>query len=654
MAYLKFKKGQLVNLDYSLHREFLATNRAGGYMSSTIIGCNTRKYHGLFIVPIKEFGDENYVLLSQLDETIIQHGHEFNLGIHKYPNCYEPKGNKYIVDFEYEPIFTLSYRVGGVLLKKEIIMVHDSSQIMIRYTLLEAHSETILRLKPFLAYRRTHDLSKANLYVNKNYGEITYGISSRLYDGFPTLNMQINKKNEFIPVPDWYYNVEYVQELNRGYEGNEDLYTPGYFEMKMERGESIVFSASLNEENPIGFKTKFQRLLNDRMPRNSMLNCLKYSASQFIVKKNGGTEIVAGYPWFGSWGRDTFIALPGITLYANKDIKTFKSIINTMIKKLNGGLFPNVIGGNTAAYNSADASMWFFKAIQEYADVVKDNAAVWKSFGSSMKQILEAYRKGINDYIKMDKNYLIWANEPNKALTWMDAIVDGNPVTPRGGYQVEVNALWYNAICFTLLLANTAEDKDFLESWSDMPEKVRKSFIKVFWNDDKKYLADYVDLEIQHMEVRPNQIFACSLKYSPLTDDMRYSVIKVVKSELLTPRGLRTLSPKNKDYDGFYMGDQAKRDRAYHQGTVWPWLIGAYIEANFRLQGARFINKAKEILKGFEEKMTEYGVCSISEVNDGNPPFAQGGCISQAWSVGEILRSEVMLEDYANEKKIKV
>lgn len=650
MAYLKFNKDELVNLEYSLKREVLATNRAGGYMSSTIICCNTRKYHGLLIVPIDEFGGENHVLLSNLDETVIQHGQAFNLGIHKYPGNYEPRGHKYIVDFEYEPVYTLTYRVGGVILRKEIVLVHNEDQVLIRYTLLDAHSDTILRLRPFLAYRNVHRLSKANMMANTRFQEVENGIRSKLYNGFPSLNMQINKKNEFVAAPDWYYNIEYTEERNRGYDYREDLFVPGYFEFPIKKGESIVFSASVEPAATARLKAKFQKLVNERAPRNSFENCLKYSASQFIVKRGKDTEVVAGYPWFGRWGRDTFIALPGITIGAANDTKTCKDVLDTMIRELNNGLFPNIGKDKNAAYNSADAPMWFFKAVQEYGEAIRDDAAVWKSYGNKMKAVLNAYREGINEYVKMVDNHLIWADEPGKALSWMDAIVGGVPITPRGGYQVEINALWYNAICYTLKLAEKAGDTKFLKEWQEMPALVKESFVKVFWNEERKYLADFVNGGGQNLFVRPNQVLACSLEYSPLTDEMKRGVLEVVTGMLLTPKGLRTLAPRNVYYEGTYEGDQPTRDHAYHQGTVWPWLIGPYIEANFRLYGKQFVKTARELLSGFEEDMTVYGLCSVGEVYDGNPPYLPNGSISQAWSVGEILRSMAMIKKYQKAK----
>ncbi|GHV65162.1 4-alpha-glucanotransferase [Bacteroidia bacterium] len=670
MAYIDFNKDELVDLEYSLHREILQTNRAGGYLSTTIVGCNTRKYHGLLIVPIDEFNGDNHVLLSALDETIIQQGKEFNFGIRRYSEVYKPNGHKYIVDFEYTPVCTWTYRVGGVLLKKELLLVHNESTVLVRYTLLEATSATTLRLRPFLAYRNVHGLTKANSAANSSYKVVENGISMKLYNDFPTLNMQLSKKNEFVAAPDWYYNVEYSEERNRGYDFQEDLLTPGYFDIPIKKGESVIFSASTEIAATARLKAKLDTLVESRPPRDSFEDCLKYSASQFIIKKGKSTEIVAGYPWFGAWGRDTFIALPGLTLAANGGVEACEDVLDTMCRSLRDGLFPNVGHGENAAYNSVDAPMWFFKSLQEYGYAVKDDAQVWKKYGSKVVNILESYKKGVNPYVLMHENGLIWANEPGKALTWMDAIVDGQPVTPRGGYQVEVNALWYNAICYALQLAKAGGDTKFVKAWKELPAKIKESFLSTFWYDEKEYLADFVAFdvnananvdanynvivnangEVQNVYVRPNQIVAAALEYSPLDDEQKRGVIEVVRLELLTRRGLRTLSPKNPWFQGLYGGSQAVRDSAYHQGTVWPWLIGYYIEANLRLYGKAFVPEAREIIAAFEEEINNYGICSIGEVYDGNPPSDPNGCISQAWSVGEVLRSIALVEKYAKLK----
>ena len=645
MNYLKFDKQQLINLEYSLSKEILRSNRAGAFANTTIIGCNTRKYHGLLICPVEQIGGK-HVLLSSLDVTIIQHGKEFNIGIHKYQgNIYEPGGHKYVRDFETETIPGTIIRVGGVVLSKERLLVENTEQILIRYTLLESHSETRLRFKPFLAFRNTHSLSKANMDANTKIEFITNGIKSKLYANYPYLHMQFSKNTEFIPVPDWYYNIEYAEEQARGYDYKEDLFVPGYFEMAIKNGESIVFSGSTVEVNPAGLKRKFTIEEKKRVPRNDFRNCLINAAQQFIVRKKERTEIIAGFPWFDSWGRDTFISLPGLTLSID-DPKTCKAVLDTQISMLKEGLFPNMGTENDLSYNSVDAPLWFSWAVQKYVEYIDDDISVWKRYGPALKSILKAYRDGTGFNIKMQKNGLVYAGEEGKALTWMDAIVDGKPVTQRKGYAVEINALWYNAVMFSLELAEKAKDEKFIESWKNIPEIIRESFLETFYCPEKSYLADYVDGEYKDLSVRPNQVFAVSLKYSPLNDEIKEQVLKRIKKELMTPRGLRTLSPKSPDYKGIYEGNQEQRDKAYHQGTVWPWLLGHFCEGYLKIYKERGVEFVSKLIEGFEEVICEHGISSISEIYDGNPPHKPKGAISQAWSVAEILRIMRLIEKY--------
>ncbi len=646
MSYLRFDKSRLINLEYSLGKEILRTNRAGSYASMTIIGCNTRKYHGLLICPVDQLDGERHVLLSSLDETVIQHGKEFNIGIHKYEgDNYEPKGHKYVRDFEAETIPVTIIRVGGVVLRKERLLVENGEQVLIKYTLLEAHSPTILRFKPFLAFRNIHTLSKSNLTANTKSEFVPNGIKSKLYNGYPYLHMQFSKPVGFIQVPDWYYNVEYLEEQKRGYDYKEDLFVPGYFELPIKKGESVVFSGSTKEVNPNSITRRFTAELKKRVPRDNFKNCLINSAQQFIVRKKEETRIIAGFPWFDCWGRDTFISLPGLTLSID-DPKTFLQVTDTEVKKLKGGLFPNMESGEDAAYNSVDAPLWFFWAIQQYVDYDGSGISVWEKYSGHMKAILAAYREGASFNIRMQGNGLIWAGEEGKALTWMDAVVDGYPVTQRKGFAVEINALWYNAIKFALELAEKAGDNKFVKEWVNMPEKIKESFRIVFCDPDKAYLADYVDGDYKDWSVRPNQIFAVSFKYSPLDNDKKKQVLDTVRKELLTPRGLRTLSPKNPDYKAVYEGNHEQRDKAYHQGTVWPWLLGHFCEGYLKLHKKSGIGFVRQLVEGFEEVMSEHGIGSISEIYDGNPPHLPGGAISQAWSVAEILRILTMLEKY--------
>jgi predicted glycogen debranching enzyme len=642
MSYIKFDKQQLINLEFSLSRELLRTNRAGTYASTTIIGCNTRKYHGLLVCPMENIDNDNHVMLSGLDVTVIQNDADFNLAVRKYPFTYEPKGHKYIEEFEIDTIPRLTYRVGGVVLQMERILSEDD-RILIKYTLLDAKSPTMLRFKPFLAFRNIHKLSKANFYVNTKYKSIKNGIMVRMYESYKPLIMQFDKKPEYIHVPDWYYNVEYQEEQKRGYEYQEDLYVPGYFDISVNKGESIIFTGALNEIEPEKISQKFDEELKKRIPRDNYLDCLKSAAQQFIYKRGDKTEIIAGFPWFGRWGRDTFIALPGLTLY-NDDIKTCKEVLDTMSKELYDGLFPNIGTGENIAINSVDAPLWFFWALQQYLLFVGDKAGIWKEYGEKMKLILESYRKGTHYNIKMHDNGLIWAGAPGQALTWMDAVVNGKPVTPRNGFAVEINALWYNAVSFGLELAKAAGDEKFISEWSEIPEITKQSFLNYFWNEEKEYLADYATYDFVDYTVRPNQVFACSLPYSPVTNQMKKNILDKIKKVLLTAKGLRTLSPDSPFYKGIYDGSQEERDNAYHQGTVWPWLLGHFCEGYLNIHGLSGLSLVEKLFNMFEEDMTTYGIGTIPEIYDGDPPHNPKGAISQAWSVGELLRIHNMIE----------
>ncbi len=644
MSFLKFEKSELINLEYALSREVIRSNRAGSYASTTIIGCNTRKYHGLLVCPLEEMGGDHSVLLSTLDATIVQHDKDFNLGIHKYEgDRYVPKGHKYVRDFDATRASYLIYRVGGVVLSREILLVSKAEQVLLRYTLIDAHSDTLLRLSPFLAFRNQHALSKSNLYANTRYRDIPNGIGSRLYEGYPELHMQCSKPSEFVPVPDWYYNIEYMEEQKRGYEFKEDLYVPGYFEMPIKKGESIVFSASTKEVNPGGLKRKFTSELSSRTPLDSFANCLLNSAQQFIVNKKKGTEIISGFPWFGSSGRESFMALPGLTMTTG-DLSTSREVIDTMLTRLNGGLFEEGPGWKNRAYPAADTPLWFIWALQQYA-IYDPGFDIWKKYGKAIKSVLEAFRDGSTGIVHMVENGLIYAAQEGRPLTWMDAMVDGIPVTPRKGFVVEINALWYNAVCQALEWA-ADRDRKFVEAWAPLPGEIALSFNEFFWNSQKAYLADYFSDNEKDMSVRPNQVIAVSLKYSPLSIEMKKSILDVVERELLTPRGLRTLSPKNEAYKGVYEGDQRTRDLAYHQGTVRPWLLEHFIKGYLGVHKKSGYQKVKQLYEGFEEALTSGGIGSISEVYDGNPPHLPKGAISQATAVAALLRIGEMIENF--------
>jgi len=652
MAYINFDKSMLVNLEYSLGKEILRTSRTGSYSSTTIVGCNTRKYHGLLVCPIERFGGERHVLLSSFDVSVVESGKVFNLGLHKFNgDHFSPKGHKYLKDFTTELIPSMSYEVGTVKLRQERLLSDNSDQLMIRYTVEEAQEPVTFQFRPLLAFRNIHDLTVSNLSANTRVNYIRNGIKMRLYEGFPYLCMQFSREPEFVKVPDWIYGVEYIEEQRRGYDYKEDLFVPGYFELCLKKGETIVFSASTVEINPMGLKARFSSVLKTKVPRDSFRNCLLNAAQQFIVRRNNVTDVMAGYHWFGSWGRDTFISLPGLTL-SRGDLKTCRDVLDTQTGKLKDGLFPNMGEAGHYAFNSVDAPLWFIWDVQQYINAGGTDG--WKRYGKAVLEIIKTYISGTSFNIGMHENGLIFAGVEGKALTWMDAVTSAGPVTPRIGYNVEINALWYNALCFAKEHTVRIADKDLSKHIRELPKKVKESFLSYFWDDKEKHLADYVDGDgRRNMFVRPNMLIAASLPYTMLDRSMIKDILDVAERELLTSRGLRTLSPKNPFYEGVYKGNQETRDKAYHQGTVWPWLIGPYSEAYLRLYGERGVKTISKLIKEFENVMDEHGVSTISEVYDGDPPHLPGGAISQAWSVAEILRIIDLNDQITVKKKFK-
>lgn len=646
MSYLSFKKDQLINLEYSLAREFLGTNRGGGYCSSTLVFCNTRKYHGLLVVPIEKFRGKNYVMLSSLDETILQHGRDFNFGVHKYEGTYEPRGHKYIVDISYEKAFTVTYQVGGVVLKKEILMMHNAPQVLIRYTLEDAHSATLLRLNPLLAFRDIHSLSKQNPVANTQVEEVDGGVRAKLYPEFPYLYMQLSKPANFGGAAYWNNNIYYTKEKERGYDFQEDLLSVGAFEVSLKKGESIVFSASLEEAKSKNLAKDFTKYLKERSDRNSFEECLQYTASQFIIQKAGETRIKAGYHWYDSTTRDTFIALPGIAL-SGSTAKIFDEVLQSALKYCYNGRFARDI--STHVINpvfDADTSLWFFWTLQQYEkETTKTKKQIWKEYGETLKTILNTFKSREHKTMRMDDNGLVWSDDLSHPLTWFNAENNYGPIVPRNGYVVEVNALWYNAVCYALELAKEAKDKTFLSEWGTMPEIIAESFNQIFWIESEKYLADYANHTHQNTEVRPNQLLACALDYSPISEKRQRKVLAIITQELLTPKGLRSLSPESPRYEGESVGNVFVRDKATFNGSVHPWFVGFYVEANLKLFGDTYIPDGKTFLENFEEEINTHGVGLISAIYDGNPPFNPRGCISNAKNVAEILRAQWLLSD---------
>ena len=639
----------MTNLQESLRREFLRTNRSGAYSSSTLVDCNTRKYHGLLVVPVPELDDENHVLLSSLDCTVIQHGAEFNLGLHKYQgNNFSPNGHKYIREYDATEVPTTTYRVGGVVLKKEIVFQHYEDRILIRYTLVDAHSATTLRFRPFLAFRSVRQFTHENSTASREYSPVDNGIKTCMYAGYPDLYMQFSKKNEFIFMPDWYRGIEYPKEQERGYASNEDLYVPGYFEMPIKKGESIIFAASTSAIKPSAMKKLFDDEVADRVPRDNFYHCLVTAAHQFHRKeKNKDRYLMAGYPWFKCRARDTFIALPGLTL-AIGEIDYFEKVMKTAERDLRAFMSDKPTSGKIYEIEQPDVPLWAVWAMQQYAkEVGRDKC--FEMYGKLLQDIIKFILDGKHPNLRLDDNGLLYSNGRDKAVTWMNSTANGKPVVPRSGYIVEFNALWYNALKFCASMAAEKGDVKGAENVEAIAAKVKDSFVDTFLNE-YGYLLDYVDGNMMDWSVRPNMIFAVAFDYSPLNQQQMKSVVDICTRELLTPKGLRSLSPKSGGYNPIYVGPQTQRDYAYHQGTAWPWLGGFYMEACLKLYKRSRLSFIERQLVGYEDEMDYHAIGTISELFDGNPPFHGRGAMSFAMNVAEILRTLKLMEKYSYQK----
>ena len=646
MSYLKFDKAQLINLEYSLNREILRSNRAGTYISTTLNGCNTRKYHGLLVCNINNFGREKHVLLSSLDVSLVQGEEEFKLGIHRFQGgIYEPTGHKYIQDIEYSQNPRLTYRIGNIILTREAVLHEKRKQVLIQYCLEEAPSEITFQFRPFLAFRNMHSLSRANMFVNGKFNQIKNGISTCLYEGYPELFMQFSKKNEFVPVPLWYYNIEYFKELNRGYDYLEDLYVPGYFELVVEPGETITFSAGTELVNPSSLKTCFTRETNKYTKRHTFASSLKHAAEQFIYQQKNETGIIAGFPWYDSISRQTMISLPGLALATTGD-KLYSDVLNTYKPYLHQGLFPDNIFSVNPVYHSVDTPLWFIWAVQQYASTQRSPRGVWLNYSSTVKEILEAWKNAVPEFLHITDGGLVYAEKENIALTWMDSYVQGMPVVQRAGLAVEINALWYNAIVFALEMAHLVNDKEFIKNWEHIPEKAGQSFLNTFWNHDHEHLADVVKNGIADWSVRPNMIIAAALQNSPLSREQKKLILNDAGQKLLTPRGLRSLSPDHLRYKGNVQGNPDMREAAIHQGAVWPWLMQFYTGAYLNVFGASGISFLKQQINFFEEALTEHCIGTLSETYNGDPPYKGKGAVSQAWNVAGVFYALNLVQNF--------
>ena len=643
MSYLNFDKKLLSNLERSLSKEMIRTNRAGAYNSTTLIDCNTRKYHGQLVLPLgAPLPEGNYVLLGSLDETVIQHGAEFNLGIHQYgDNLYMPNGHKYIREFDCEVISKTTYRVGGVVLTKERMLVSFEPRVLIRYTLVEAHSPTTLRLKPFLAYRNTNELTHENSTANSDMREVENGRAARMYELFPELYMQCSKKVEYTHAPAWYKGIEYMKEEERGFSYKEDQLVPGWFEMPMKKGESVIFAAGISEVNPKTLKALWEKELKRRSARDTMFNSLKNAVSQFYKREGDKCYLMAGYPWFQASAREEFLAMPACTMGIGRP-EYWDAIVNkTAVEEVRAfieGREHKLVG-----MDEPDVLLWFIHALQEYAAYTSLEETT-KIYGQLIIDIMLFIRRQQHPRLFLHNNGLLWVNGKERPATWMNAVEDGRPITPRTGYVVEINALWYNARLFTANIQRQLGKEQIADLMEYQAEITKDSFIKTFWNG--MYLDDYVDGDYHNNEVRPNQIIAASLPYSPLDRFQRKAVVDICTKELYTPKGLRTISPKSGSYRPEYIGGQLERDRNFHNGPVWPWTIAAYAIAYLKVyqhSGESFIRR---LLTGYEAEMSELCIGTLNELYDGNPPFKGHGGMSYAPSVASVIEVCNTLKQY--------
>ena len=636
MSYLRFDKTLMTNLQESLPKEILRTNRSGAYSCSSIVDCNTRKYHGLLVVPVPEIDDENHVLLSSLDETVVQHGAEFNLGLHRYlGGNYSPNGHKYIREWEWDKVPTTLYRVGGVQLRKEVVFQHFTNRVLIRYTLVDAHSVTTLRLRPFLAFRNVESLTHENSVARQDYYLCDNGIKTKMYEGYPDLFMQTSKKSDWHFDPHWYRGIEYQREMELGYDYSEDLYVPGYFEFNIKKGESVVFSAGVKELTMRNAKKLFDEEVEVHKSRDSFTQCLINAAHQFHYEKDGEEYIIAGYPWFKCRARDTFIALPGLTLACDEK-DHFKAVMQTCLKAIDDVLNHRPVSVKIYEMDDPDVLLWAIWCLQQYALMVSWDEAV-KLYGKTVYDIINFIKDGGHSNLQLHDNGLLYANGRDKAITWMNSSVNGRPCVPRSGYIVEFNALWYNALKFCAAIQQSLGFTDGANEMNELADKVGASFKNTFLNQHG-YLLDYIDGDYISWSVRPNMLIATSLEYSPLTKPEKKKVLDICTKELLTRKGIRSLSPKSGGYNPIYEGGQAQRDAAYHQGTVWPFMAGFYLETCAKVYNRTAYSFMDRIFVGLEEELNFHCIGTIPELFDGNPPFHGRGALSFAMNVAEVLR----------------
>ena len=646
---ISFDKSVCTDLRAGLRREWLETNGLGGFACGTIAGANTRRYHGLLTAALNPPAGR-MLLLSKLEETLVLGGNRIDLSTNEYAGAIHPEGYLLLSSFRLDPFPTWTFEVEGARLEKALFMPQGSNTVQVEYKLLQAPqgTATMLEVRPLVAFRDYHATTHENGVFNRAL-EIAPNLASlRPYTGLPRLYFahdapQLQEQGY------WYRNFFYRVEQERGLDFQEDLFNPFVLEWKLSDKQSATVIASTEQKDihqaAAVRKTELQRrqeLVASSPVDDPLARALTVAADQFLARRGEEWTVLAGYPWFTDWGRDTMISLPGLTLFTGRT-GIAKSILRNFASYTDMGMVPNrfVDSGEKAEFNSVDATLWFFEAARAYAAATNDYDFLRQELYPVFTQIIDFHIKGTRYNIKAEENGLLNAGSPGVQLTWMDARIGDWVVTPRSGKPVEIQALWYNALRIMEDLAARFEDEERRRQYSSMGSLAKESFNRIFWNRDAACLYDVVDNGLPDRSIRPNQIFAVSLHYSMLSAERARAVVDTMERELLTPVGLRTLSPADPLYQGTYQGDQRSRDSAYHQGTVWPWLLGpfiaAYVKVNEGAEQSR--SRANELLRGMEKHLLEAGLGQISEIFDGDIPHRPRGCFAQAWSVAEILRA---------------
>jgi predicted glycogen debranching enzyme len=648
MQIIEFGPDTFSDIEGSLQREWLETNGLGGFASSTILGLNTRRYHGLLTAATRPPGGR-MVLLSKLEDAVIVEDKRYDLSANQYPGVLYPRGFEFLASFRLHPFPVFTYRIGETEIEKRVFLVHGENTVIVEYA-LHGGPDCTLELRPLIAYRDFHNLTHRNESLNPNFVFEANWIRLTPYAELPPLHIAHNGA-VIEQSGNWYYNFEYERERERGLDFQEDLFNPFVARYTLSAGETATFIASTQPvcasdapELRRRETTRRSNVIAASPSTDPLIQSLAAAADQFLVKRGEWKTIIAGYHWFGDWGRDTMIALPGITLVTSR-FEVARRILLAFAASLDQGMLPNRFtdAGESAEYNTADATLWLFEAIRSYIAWTGDTEFIVREMYPRLNEVIEWHLRGARYGIKVDSDGLLRCGEPGSQLTWMDAKIGDWVVTPRCGKPVEIQALWYNALRVQEHLASVANDPDRELFFGQMADLARASFNRLFWNADKECLYDVVDGENRDSSIRPNQVFAISLHHAVLDEARWFHVMQVVRKELWTPSGLRTLSPKDAAYRPAYEGDVPSRDSAYHQGTVWAWLMGPFITAYVKLHGrsqtAR--EEAGEWLRGFGPQMMTAGLGQIAEIADAEAPHKPKGCIAQAWSVAELLRAAV-------------